>query len=311
MAEITKSVAAAHGMRAHLVPVDIRARLTQAELEARLAYSADLSARAASCGNQVLASCYTQVAKAALAALPGDEVARQARGLRAKAGLLGSGDPADRLRRQADDLEAANPQPPRASVRKAAAGTTLTPLYDCNGLLFGVAEADDIVPALDPDVIVKASASGMVATHHPQTGKVTGFVHPDKVTPVVSPGAQARKTGPVKAGGTTGTGLPKQAAAPAAPRPGDLPDRQVTKAATPDQVIKSMGLQWMPVFDWQGRLGGAVPRSQVTPLTEGQVLKGAAASSRANVYDARRRRVGTAALAAIVQLADLPGRRIR
>ena len=79
--------------------------------------------------------------------------------------------------------------PPRASVRKQAGDDgepALMPLYDCDGQLFGVAEAGDIVPALDPDVVMKAEVSGMIANHDPVTGKATGFVDPDAVTPVTT-----------------------------------------------------------------------------------------------------------------------------
>lgn len=224
-------MAATHGMRAHLVPTQIRQRLSQRELEARLAFAEDLSTRAATCGDRVLASCYTQVAKAALIALPPAEVARQARDLRAKAAMMGRGGPADSLRRQADDLEAANPAPPKqAVVRKAgdlvsSDQTSLVALYDCNGELYGVADGSDIIPALDPDVITKAASSGLVATHDPATGKPTGFVDPDVVTPVIR--------------GTTGMGKPRKtgppdtlpADGPQQPLPGDPAGRQVVKAA--------------------------------------------------------------------------------
>jgi hypothetical protein len=232
VAQISKSVAAVHGMRAHLVPPDTRARLSQRELEDRLAYVASLTARAASCGSQVLASCYHQVAKAALTALPPAELAQKTRNLRAKAALMGSGSPADTLRRQADDLEAANPVPPaRASVRKGADGPTLTVLLDCDGQIYGVAEAEDIVPALDPGEIVKASSAGMVATHD-ETGKVKGFVHPDAITPVTTDTTglgKPRETGPPEA-------LP--ADGPQVTRPGAVPGREVIKSGQPHMYAR-------------------------------------------------------------------------
>lgn len=207
MAEISKSIAAAHGMRAHLVPARTREQLSARALEERLDYAADLAARGDSCGDRTLASCYHQVAKAVLTALPRAEVVQKARDLRAKAAQLGRGGPADMLRRQADDLEAANPQPPpRASVRKAADGPTLTALYDCNGEIFGVAEAEDIVPALDPDVIAKASSAGMVATHDPATGKAIGFVDPEAIQEVTTDMSGIGKPG--KTGDPAGKGGP-------------------------------------------------------------------------------------------------------
>jgi hypothetical protein len=231
MAVISKSIAAAHGLRANLVPADTRAKLSQAQLEDRLAYAADLAARADNCRNSVLASCYQQVAKAALTALPPDEVVQKARNLRAKAAMLGPGSQADTLQRLADDLEAANPVPPRrAVVRKAgdpvsSDNTGLVALYDCNGQLYGVAEGGEIVPALDPDVVCKASSAGMVATHDPETGKVKGFVEPDAIQPVTA--------------GTTGLGKPRKTGPPQSLPPDDpqgqpaggVPGRQVVKAA--------------------------------------------------------------------------------
>lgn len=246
VAEISKSVAAAHGMRAHLVPAGIRQRLSQAELDARLAWSADLSARAGSCGNPVLASCYHQVAKAALTALPPAEVVQKVRNLRAKAAQLGSGSAADTLRRQADDLEAANPAPPtRAVVRKAADPvsadqTSLVALYDCDGELYGVCDGSEIVPALDPDVITKAASSGMIATHDPATGKPTGFVDPDAVTPVLR--------------GAAVPGKPRKPAPAAAP--GDVPGGEVLKAA-------QAALRMVPAYDRAGRLLGQVRADQI------------------------------------------------
>ena len=142
-------------------------------------------------------------------------------------------------------------------------------------------------------------------------GNLTHVGYPKHLTPVLPQKPQAKNTGPVKAGGTTGAG-PVRQTGPAAALPA-VPDRQVVKAAVkataPEQVIKGLGPQWMPVFNWLGRLAGAVPRSHVTPAAPGQVLKGAAASSRANVYNARRQRVGTAPMSSIVQLSDLPGRK--
>lgn len=324
MVQGSKDSAWVIGLRASLIPPETRAQLSEAAIAARLAYVADLSNRAATCGNTVLAGCYNQVAKAALTALPEAEVIRKAREYRAKARMLGNCSSADSLRRYADELEASNPQPPRADVRKAAGGQpTLIPLYDRNGLIFGVAEAADIIPVVSPDTIAKATSAGHLAVHD-GTGKLTGFVHPDAVTPVTT--------------GITGMGKPRQTGPPAAapadgPQqslPGDVPGRQVVKQVpraaaartpvakaataptpagppTPAQVIKGLGPGWMPVCDWTGRLAGAVLRSNVTPLAAGQVLKGAASSSRANVYDAQRRRVGTAALAKIVPLDALTG----
>ncbi len=119
-----------------------------------------------------------------------------------------------------------------------------------------------------------------------------------------SPEVQARNTGPVGTGGTTGLGQPRRtgpaAASPAdgpqEAQPGDVPDRQ---------VIKALGTAWTEVRDWRGALAGAVRRSDVTVLPPGRPLTGQAARSHANVYDASRRLVGVAKMADIISLADL------
>jgi hypothetical protein len=302
MAQITKSVQVAHGMLPQLIAPTTVAKISQEELWDRLAFVVKMNTEADQASNHVLASCYRAISKAALTAAPRDEVEQQARGYRAKAALLGPG-LGDHLLRMADDLERRNPVAPRrTAVRKAQADPVLMPVYDIAGKLIGAVDEAEVIPVTDAEIVAKAASAGMTAVFDDQ-GKAVGFTHPDAVKPL---GAVT-----VSAGGTTGLGPPRNA--PQKALPGDVVDRQVIKAApapkvsTPEQVIKSFGPQWMPVYDWTGHLAGAVPRSHVTALAAGQVLKGAAASSRANVYDARRRRVGTAPLAAIVGLADLPG----
>jgi|SRR5579863_10215126 len=253
MAQITKSVQAAYGMSARLIPPATVAKLSQDELADRLAYVAELSARADRTTNHVIAGCYRSVAKAALTARPRGEVEQEARNLRAKAAQLGSG-PGDMLLRQADELLARNPPAPRrAVVRKAgdpvsSAQTSLVALYDCQGQLYGVCEGSEIVPALDPDVTTKASSAGMIATHDPATGKPTGFVDPAAVTPVTGgtagPGKR-RKTGPAAA--------PAAEASPQEALPGDVPGRQVVKTAG----------QMIPAYNQAGRLIGHVRADQI------------------------------------------------
>jgi hypothetical protein len=183
MAQVTKSVQAAHGLTPHLIPATTLAKLSQGELTERLAYVADLNSRADRATNHVIADCYRSVAKAALTALPPAELDQQLRARRAKARSLGSG-PGDALMRQADELEAQNPMPPRASVRKAQGGEpTLRPCYDRNGVLFGVADEADITPVTDPDVIAKAAGAGMAAVFSDQ-GKAVGFARRDAITTV-------------------------------------------------------------------------------------------------------------------------------
>jgi hypothetical protein len=104
---------------------------------------------------------------------------------------------------------------------------------------------------------------------------------------------QARDTGPVNAGGTTGMGEPREsgpAAAlpgdgPQAARPGDVPGRTVIKAALPvvvfdharnligitsaESVVQKAdgGKEMMAVFDQAGNLVGVVDASKVQPVS--------------------------------------------
>lgn len=119
-----------------------------------------------------------------------------------------------------------------------------------------------------------------------------------------SPETQARDLGPVKAGGTTGMGQPRKTG-PAGSLPADGPQRAVPGDLADRQVIKSLGPQWTPVYDYTRRLAGAVKQSDIIALPPGRVLKGRAAQTHANVYDSSRRLVGVAKLADITTLAAL------
>ncbi len=218
MAQITKSVHAEHGMAAHLIPPATLAKLSQDELADRLAHMAKLTAKAARATNRVVAECYEHVAKATLTAMPPAELAQQVRDKRAKAALLG---PVlgDALLRQADELEARNPVPPRrTAVRKAQDAPVLVPMYDCNGKLTGVVDEAEVIPVTDAALVAKAARTGMVTAHDDQ-GKLTGVVPPAAVRP------PSNVT--VNLGGTTGLGLPRNA--PQQRLPGDVPGRQVIK----------------------------------------------------------------------------------
>ena len=152
MAVITKAVQTGYGMLSGVIASETVAKMSQGQLEDRLWWVADLQARGADCRDQGLARYYQQIAKNALTALAPSVLEQRTRGLRTKADLMGPSPQSDMLRRQADELEAANPMPPkRAVVRKAgdpvsADQTSLMALYDCTGQIFGVAEAEDIVP---------------------------------------------------------------------------------------------------------------------------------------------------------------------
>ena len=261
------------------IPAGVLKAIDDQELEDRLAQASGLMQQVAKAATPGAGRQSGEQARRILAARPRAETEQIVVAKMAKARMLGNSPQAAALERQARNELLDHPPSVRrdaAPVAKAKAakadGGTLMPIYDRDGNLTHVGD-------------------------------------PKHLTPVLPQKPQAKNTGPVKAGGTTDAGPPKQAS-PVEPLPGDLPDRQVVKAATPEQVIKGLGPQWMPVFNWLGRLAGAVPRSHVTPAVPGQVLKGAAAST-ANVYDARRRKVGTAPLSRIVQLADLLDHRRR
>ena len=224
MAQITKSIQDWQPMVANLIPLATVAKISQDDLLDRLAFRADLEAKAELAASPVLASCYHSIAKAALTAEPREDVERQTRGYRAKAALLGP-QMGDHLLRMADDLERRNPAAPRrATVRKAQAEPSLVPVYDCNGKITGVVDEAEIIPVTDPEVVAKAASVGMAAVYDDR-GKPTGFVHPD----AVSPAEIGTVRGPVNLGGTTGLGMPRNS--PQQRLPGDGPGRTVIKAA--------------------------------------------------------------------------------
>ncbi len=220
MAQITKSIHAQHRLMANLLPPSTLAKISQSELEDRLAHVAELTVKADRATDHVVAGCYRSVAKAALAARPRDEVEQEVRALRARAELLGPGHGDIHLRR-ADELLTQNPVAPRrTSVRKAQAGTSLVPVYDCNGKLTGVVDEAELIPVTDAEIVAKAARRGMTAVYGDR-GDLTGFADPKAIIPVVNE--------TVRAGGTTGLGRPRQAAQQRLP--GDVPDRTVIKAA--------------------------------------------------------------------------------
>jgi len=259
------------------VPGEVLKAIDDQELEDRFAQASGLMQQAAKAAMPGDGRRFGEQARRILAARPRAETEQIVVAKIAKASSLGDSPQAAALERQARDELLDHPPAVRrnaAPVAKAKAKPDedqLMAIYDRDGNLTHVGYPKDMTP----------------------------------VTPV--PAAQAKNTGPVKAGGTTGAGQPRQTG-PAAALPADGP-QEALPGGTDRQVIKSMGPGWIEFRDWTGTLAGAVKRSDVTPLPRGQVLKGAAASSRANVYDASRRRIGTAALADIIPLAGLRARR--
>lgn len=159
-----------------------------------------------------------------------------------------------------------------AAVRKAkaVAEDDLTAVFDQDGNLVGVVPADAIQPvggagakdaaaaaevakasgrvvvydqwrrphlanprsiqAVARRKVAKAVPAGHVAVYD-EHGRFAGYVRPGDIADSAS--AQARNTGPVNAGGTTGLGQPRRTGAdgPQKALPGDAPGRQVIKAA--------------------------------------------------------------------------------
>ena len=121
---------------------------------------------------------------------------------------------------------------------------------------------------------------------------------------LASPEEQARNTGPVYAGGTTGMGQPRRTG-PAAALPADGPQAALPGDAEARAIIKSLGPQWRMTYDGAGRLRGAVFQPDIRPAKPGHVLKGASALAYANVHNSAGRRVGIAPAARIVPLSEL------
>jgi hypothetical protein len=246
------------------VPGAVLGAIDDQELEDRLSQAAGLMQQVAKAATPGAGRQAGEQARRILAARPRAETEQIVVAKMAKARRLGDSPQAAALERQARNELLDHPPAVRRNATPVAKAKAATP-------------DEDLMAIYD------------------QAGNLTHVGRRKDLTPVLpQPGTQAKRTTPVKAGGTTDIGQPGRAA-PAA-EPGDVPDRQ---------VIKSMGAEWIEFRDWTGTLAGAVKRSDVTPLPHGQVLKGAAAASRANVYDAARQRIGTAALADIIPLARL------
>lgn len=120
----------------------------------------------------------------------------------------------------------------------------------------------------------------------------------------LNPAEQARNTGPVRAGGTTGMGQPR-VTGPDSALPGDGP-QQAAPGDLDRMVIKALRPGWTAVYDYTARLVGAVKTSNViaTPRA-GTVAKSRVDHTHANVYDARRRKVGMAPVTHIIPVAEL------
>jgi hypothetical protein len=146
------------------------------------------------------------------------------------------------------------------------------------------------------------AAGRPIGTISPQGGFVQQGYAGEQQT--LNAAAQARNTDPVRAGGTTGMGTPRKTG-PAASLPGDGPQAKLP-GDSDRAVIKALNPGWTAVYDWTGRLAGAVKTSNVIASPRaGTVAKSRIEHTHANVYDARRRKVGMAPVTHIIPVAEL------
>jgi hypothetical protein len=173
---------------ANMVPPDVIAKISQAELEARVAYAQQLTGQAAQAADRVIAKGYSDVAKAVLNARPQDEVRRQHDLLMAKSEAMPPGEPREQVRRQARQLMDENPAPPEEQARntspggaggathlggkpgtppgrqvmKAGADQDLMAVYDSQGRLIGVVPQKAFQPVVQAaaEAVMKADPTG-------------------------------------------------------------------------------------------------------------------------------------------------------
>jgi len=270
------------------VPDEIRKSISNEELNDRLVEAARLGAQANDPAlSDELRKAARLRGQAVLQAQPREATRAQHAELIAKAAATPHRGQAEAIRRQAEELisERHPIAPPSrgAGVRKAKADIAeMVPVFDQDGQLVGIADPADITPvrgskpnptpeenAQDGQAAENvAKATGMVAvydangrpylTYQQHIRKSAGelvtvrdssgrsYKVPRSV--LQSPEAQARDTGPVNAGGTTGMGQPRQTG-PAAALPGDGPQARLRGDVPGRQVIKasSLGLPYRTV----------------------------------------------------------------
>lgn len=233
MAQISQDLQHQLTLMAQNVPQEIRARIDVEEFKDRIAQAAGLIAKAGEAATPGERRQLSEHALRVLQARPRAETEAIVKGKIAKAKIIGNSVQEDALIRQARDELLAHPPAIRrhaAPVVKAASGPgdcTLVPLYDASGVLRWVGDPGDLTPVLpDPQATMTAKA---------QAAARDRFGEPPAPAEV-----QTRNTAPVRVGGTTGMGRPRLTGPPEAlpddgPQqvlPGDVPDRQVIKAAS-------------------------------------------------------------------------------
>jgi hypothetical protein len=343
-----------------MVPDDVRASISKAELEDRLVESARLTAQASDPDLSAdLRKAARIRAQAILRAQPRAVTEAKHRELVAKAEAMPPGFRAQMVREHARQVLEDHPiAPDRAArarrtaprpggpVRKAAEGDGPMPVFDQDGNLVGIVEdPDDITlisnrPKASPEQAAQAAEAGQEVAK--QMGGVfvfdrhfrPGVVHPRRIrqsagrvakaaggglvtvrdeegreyqvdrASLRTPEEQARDTGPVSAGGTTGMGQPRKTG-PAASYPADGPQRAKPGDVPGRQVIKGLGSEWTEVYDWLGAMVGAVKQGDIVREALPASVAKSAENTHANVYDSRRRKIGIASLDDIVPLATL------
>lgn len=282
----------------HSIPEDIAKSIDSAELNDRVVETARLSAQAQ---DPALSTPLRQAARlrarAIAEAQPRAATLRQHADLIAKAAATRSAVQADAIRRQAERLiEEAHPIAPRRAVAKGM------------GRLADEAAARAIASTKARTVAKAGRSSGdkQMQAVFDQSGNLIGVVDPAKIQPVAGHGspkepaaAPPAQTAPAPAAGDA------QVAKGTARRTAGAGDADLVQ-----QVIKALGPKWIPVYQLGGPPVGVVKRKHVTALPAGRVAKGAAANV-ANIYDARRRRIGTAPVSAITSVAELRALRAR
>jgi hypothetical protein len=301
----------------HAIPEDIRKSLDGAELNDRVVEMARLSAQAQDGAlSAPLRAAARNRARAIAEAQPRAATLRQHQALIAKASATRDLRQAEAIRRQAERLlEEEHPVAPRraagmgqladeaaaravakARQRRPAAKAAHLPVvvYGQNRRPLGTVARSAIV----------AKASGEKVPMQPvfdENGNLIGIVDPEQIQPVAGSG------GKQDAAAAPAGQAPAQPAAPAQAAPVAKGD-----AALVAQVLKSLGPKYIAVYDmFGGSPVGIVKKKHVTATPAGRVAKAAASPHTANVYDARRRRVGTARLADITDLATLRAPRAR
>ncbi len=228
------------------IPPDVLHRLSRAELADRLVYSTELAQRIAKADLPAQKRMVTQEVLAMMRAQPRGATERDVAQRIAKAASVPDAFHGAAVRRSAQTLLDEHPPAPRNPdaelIVKATAGEDgLMLCCDETGSVVGVCRQSALTPVLLPSEIAKARSAApvkrprnTVAKSAPpghveaynKDGKLLGHVKPEDIGDPAA--GQARSTGPVNAGGTTGLGRPRNA--PQNARPGDAPGRQVIKA---------------------------------------------------------------------------------